>query len=336
MRISTYFPVIRHMTLIFLTLTAMLLSGLFLSGCSSQRAISETGFYYDTVITVTLYGEEKQDILSHCMELADYYDKLLSPSIEGSDVYNINRNASSYTTVSEETISLLEQAITYAVLSDGLVSPSVGALSSLWDFHQEGTLSIPDEASIQESLTHIDYTAVHIKGNQVCLADPSSRIDLGFIAKGFIADRLKDYLLSEGVTSALINLGGNLVAIGGKPDNTPFHIGIQKPFETSGTAAITLELTNISIVSSGNYERYFIEDGCLYHHILSTRTGYPVNSGLSQVTILSENSMQADAFSTLCFILGYEKAVQLLENYPEIQAVFITEDGQILYHNFDQ
>ena len=136
------------------------------------------------------------------------------------------------------------------------------------------------------------------------------------------------------MSHALINLGGNVVTLGGRPDGSPFRVGIRNPFEKDGAPLLTLELSDKSVVSSGNYERFFVKDGKLYHHILSTATGYPAESGLSQVTIISPDSTRADALSTLCYIYGYEKAASLLENYPDIQAIFVTEDGDIIYHNF--
>lgn len=306
-----------------------------LPGCGRQSSpVSDTGFYFDTVITITLYDEDSSSLLEECMALAGHYEALLSPTVEGSDIWEINTNPGTYITVDEDTLSLLQTALFYAETSDGMVTPCIGALSSLWEFGSDCPQLVPDSQTIQNALAHIDYHSIEITGSQVRLNDPEASIDLGFIAKGFIADKIKEFLLSRGVTSALINLGGNLVAVGSKPDETPFKIGIQKPFADSGTAALTLDLTDISVVSSGNYERYFEKDGRLYHHILSAKTGYPVESGLSQVTILSPDSTQADALSTLCFILGYEKAVQLLANYPDVQAVFITEDGQILYYHF--
>ncbi len=318
-----------------LILAAFLFPTILLSGCGRQSTpVSDTGFYFDTVITITLYEEDNKSLLDECMALAGHYEALLSPTVEGSDVWKINANPGTFITVDKDTLSLLQEALSYAEVSDGMVTPSIGALSSLWNFGSDCPQKVPESQAIQNALAHIDYHSIEIQGSRVRLNDPEAVIDLGFIAKGFIADKMKEFLLSKGVTSALINLGGNLVAVGSKPDGTPFKIGIQKPFASSGTAALTLDLTDISVVSSGNYERYFEKDGRLYHHILSAETGYPVENELSQVTILSPDSTQADALSTLCFILGYEKAVRLLENYPDVQAVFITEDGQILYYHF--
>ena len=303
---------------------------------TSKAPKSVTGFYYDTIISVTIYDSSSDQILSQCMDLANHYEKLLSPNIEGSDIWNINHNPNSYVTVSEDTLSLISTALSYARLSDGLVDPTVGSLSQLWNFGSDNAAVIPDQNEIKTALSHINYESVHIKENQVMLSDPSACMELGFIAKGFIADKIKEFLLSKGVTSAIINLGGNVLTVGSKPDGTPFSIGIQKPFEKNGVPALTLSINDASVVSSGSYERYFKQDNILYHHILSTQTGYPVDSGLSQVTIISTSSVTGDALSTLCFILGYEKAVSLLESYPDVQAVFIAEDGQISYINFDQ
>ena len=156
-------------------------------------------------------------------------------------------------------------------------------------------------------------------------------MDLGFIAKGFIADRLKESLLEKGVESALINLGGNILAVGSKPDGSPFEIGVRKPFDTQNTALTTLSLSDRSLVSSGVYERYFEKDGKRYHHLLDPFTGYPVENGLLGVTILSSSSMEGDALSTTAFVLGPEEGMALIESLPDTEAVFITEDYKLHY-----
>lgn len=306
-----------------------------LAGCSPRREpVTATGFYYDTVITVTLYKGGNEELLDQCMELAEYYENLLSAQKEGSEIWQINHSGGAAVTVSDDTLSLLSTALSYARLSDGMVDPSVGSLSSLWNFGSGNQEILPDDSQIRDALKHVDYTGIKIDKNQVSLSDPESCIDLGFIAKGFIGDRMKEFLLSEGVSSAIINLGGNVVTINERPDGTPFRIGIQKPFSPAGVSALTLEISDTSIVSSGNYERYFYKDDVLYHHILSTRTGYPADTGLSQVTIVCQSATDADALSTLCFLLGYEKAAALLQkNFPDVQAIFITQDGEIFHHS---
>lgn len=319
-------------------LLVVMLCSLFLIGCgrfsSGGEPLRATGFYFDTVISVTLYEGGSEELLDQCMELAGYYEDLLSATVENSDVWKLNHSMGQAVIVDEDTLIVLNTALSYAQVSDGLVDPTIGGLSSLWNFGSGNEEIIPNQQDIAGALSHVDYNAIVIDGRQVTITDSKMQIDLGFIAKGFIGDKMKEYLSCKGVTSALINLGGNIVTLGNRPDGTTFRIGIQKPFADAGSTALTLDISDISVVSSGNYERYFEKDGRLYHHILSTQTGYPVESGLSQVTILSSHSIDGDALSTLCFILGYEKAAQLLKNYPDIQAVFITEDGEILYVNF--
>ncbi|MCM1135946.1 MAG: FAD:protein FMN transferase [Clostridium sp.] len=313
---------------------------LFLTGCvktftgrSNTDFIEGTGFYFDTVISVRLYDWHSEETLEKCMDLANYYENLFGANVKGSDIWNINCGGGDFVEVHADTLDLLKTSLSFAELSEGLVDPTVGALSELWNFGSSCPEIVPDKASIEKALTHVDYHLIEIKENRVRLADPNARIELGFIAKGFIGDKMKEFLLSEGVSSALINLGGNVVALGQKPDKSPFKVGIQDPFKENGEPLLTLEISDSSVVSSGDYERFFEKNGKLYHHILSTKTGYPAESGLAQVTILSPDSARGDALSTLCFILGYEKAVSLLKNYPDMQAIFVTKDGDILYAN---
>lgn len=307
----------------------------FLSGCqpASPQPVSRTAFYLDTVITITIYDispSEGEKLLDQCMTLVENYENILSKTIEGSDVWNINHSAGVPVTVHEDTASLLSTSWDYAAQYGGVIDPAIGTLTDLWDFSEASNHLVPSPDEITEALSHVSYTNIILSGNQVTLADPECRIDLGFIAKGYIADRLREYLLSQHVDSAIINLGGNVLTIGTKPDGTPFQVGIQNPFDDRGTTALVLSVTNCSVVSSGNYERYFEVDHILYHHILSTKNGYPADSGLSQVTILSANSVDGDALSTLCFILGYEKSRVLIDSLPDVEAVFIFESGELL------
>lgn len=320
---------------ILLLITIFTITVCLLSSCQtgSPQPVSRTAFYLDTVITITLYDispSEGEKLLDHCMALVENYENLISKTIEGSDVWNINHSAGTPVTVHGDTASLLSTAWDYAERYDGVVDPAVGTLTDLWDFSETGNHLVPSPGEITKALSHVSYTNIILSGNQVTLSDPECRIDLGFIAKGYIADRLREYLLSQQVDSAIINLGGNVLTIGTKPDGTPYQVGIQKPFDDRGTTALVLSVTNRSVVSSGNYERYFEVDDILYHHILSTENGYPADSGLSQVTILSANSVDGDALSTLCFILGYEKGRILIDSLPDVEAVFIFEDGEIL------
>ena len=318
--------------------------GVILSGCMvllcgcgvSREPVSRIGFYFDTVIQVTIYDSGKEDCLDGCMELADKYEKMLSATVEGSDIWNINHSDGEAVVVSDETLELLETALYHCELTEGRIDFTVESVSKLWDFHggsSEGIAAscVPDLASIKEALEYVDYHNLVIEGNTVTLKDPEACISLGFIAKGFIADRIKDYLLSQDVKSAIINLGGNLLAVGSKPDGTPFNFGIQRPFDEQGTIIDSLAVSDASLVSSGVYERYFYQDDTLYHHILDTATGYPVENNLLGVTILSDSSMTGDALSTSCFVLGLKEGMELIEKLEGVEAIFITNDYELHY-----
>ena len=174
----------------------------------------------------------------------------------------------------------------------------------------------------------MDYTAVKIKDGKVKLSDRGAKLDLGGIAKGYIADRMRDYLRSEGITAGIISLGGNVLTLGEKEEGM-YTVGIQRPFAPQGTTLGTLSVRDASVVSSGIYERYYRVDGRLYHHILDTDTGYPVENNLYQVTIISESSMAGDALSTACFALGLEDGMALVEQQANIEAIFVTDDGKL-------
>ena len=183
----------------------------------------------------------------------------------------------------------------------------------------------------------MDYRA-HLSDSEsyfVTRTDPQSAIDLGFIAKGYIADRLKEYLLSEGVESGIISLGGNILLIGSKPDGAPFQVGIQKPFGAPNEIITTVQESDISVVSSGCYERYFATgeteaDRMIYHHIFDTATGCPVQNDLLGVTILSDSSMEGDALSTYCYLLGLDKGLDYIRSLDNVDAIFVTKDYEII------
>lgn len=190
---------------------------------------------------------------------------------------------------------------------------------------------MPEDAKIKEAIKLTDYKNAGLKEQKLVLKIPGMGIELGAIAKGFIADKLKEYLANNGVTSGTVNLGGNVLCIGKKPDGTSFRIGIQQPFADRNEIITAIKAEDISVVSSGIYERYFTQDGKIYHHILDPSTGYPYNNGLEAVTIVSKKSTDGDALSTTCFALGLEKGMEFVESLSDVYAVFITEDGEMHY-----
>ena len=302
-----------------------------LAGCHGipKSPLSRSGIYLDTLITITLYGTEDEALLDHCFSLCASYEKLFSRTLEGSDVYRINHSQGQPTQVEEETALLIEKALYYSELTDGAFDCTVAPLSILWDFPHAS--SPPNSQEIRQALALVDYHMVQVTGQTVTLQNPNAAIDLGGIAKGYIADRIKDYLKSQGIASALIDLGGNILAVGDKPDGSAWNIGIQKPFGQADSAITSLRVHDQSLVTSGVYERYFQENGVLYHHLLDPSTGYPADTGLYSVTILTAHSVDADALSTACFVLGPEKGMALIESLPETEALFVTDSEELLY-----
>ncbi len=307
------------------------LTGALLISAQAQAATplaDRTGFFFDTVITVSLYDTDDETILDKCFAKMQYYEDTFSRTVEGSDVWKINHSAGEGVQVSEDTIDIINKSLTYAELSDGAFDITIEPVSSLWDFHAEDTPTVPDDADIQAGLPHIDYHSIQIDGNKVTLTDPKAGIDLGAIAKGYISDGIRDVILENGSTSALINLGGNIMAVGEKPDGSAYTIGIRRPFGENAYDIIQkVSVTDGSVITSGTYERYFEQDGKLYHHILDPGTGYPIDNGLTSVSILSHDGADGDALSTTCFVLGAKKGMGLIESLDGIEALFIDADG---------
>lgn len=301
-----------------------------LTGCSnpSTDPIEKTGIYFDTVINIKLYDTTDTSLLENCFSFCEEFEHTISRTIETSEIYKINHSGGNPVEVSDITIELLQKGIGYGELTNGKFDITVAPLSELWDFkNNHGKL--PAQSAIDDALSHVNYNNISIVGNIVTLTDPNAAIDLGGIAKGYMADQLKEYLMSEGVESGLINLGGNMLAIGTKPDGSAFNIGIQKPFDKQGSAITSVKTNNSSVVSSGVYERYFELDNNIYHHILNTETGFPFDNGLLSVTILSPKSVDGDALSTACFALGLEDGMKLINSLEDTDAIFITDDYKL-------
>lgn len=296
-----------------------------------KTPISRTEFMLDTICTVTLYdwsGNGSQ-LLDGAFNLCEEYEHLLSTTVSGSDVYQINHSHGVPVEVSPQTVQLISDAAEYSRLSDGAFDITIYPVKQLWDF--SGTNhAIPAKSELAAGVKQVDYTKIRLEGSAVTLPDGMG-IDLGAIAKGFTADKMAAYLREKGVKSAIIDLGGNVMVIGSKPDGSDWRVGIQEPFGQSNIDVI--EVSDQSVVTSGVYQRYFEKDGTLYHHILSAADGMPCNTELYSVTIIGKSSEECDALSTACMLLGYERAKTLLENYPNVQAIFVTDKKELLYYS---
>lgn len=309
-----------------------------ITGCSelSGKPLTYTGIALDTVINIQIYDSHDEELVRHCQKLCEEYEAKFSRTLENSEIAQINAAGGAPVEVSQDTITLIKKGVYYSDMSDGAFDITIGSVTSLWDFKAEDP-SPPSPEALAEAVNHVNYRKILIDGNTVRLLDPAAKLDLGAIAKGFIADRIKEYLQEEGVRHALIDLGGNILAIGGKSDGTPFNIGIRKPFSESGNPITSIRISNKSVVTSGTYQRYFKKDDTLYHHILNSSNGRPCNNGLNSVTIITDSSLTADALSTTCFLLGPEAGMSLVNRLDNVDAVFINTDNELSFsRNFNK
>ena len=342
--------IIKHCTFLFFA-TALVMSSAVLSGCSaqtksrentaadSQEPISATAIKLNTAVTVTIYDSNDRDLLTECMNLCDKYENVFSRTASDSELYKLNHRTLTPVEGTEDTYQvsdslaeLISKGLDYSELSKGAFDIAIEPLTSLWDFTAEDP-QVPEDSLIQAALPKCDYHNISVDKdkNEITLKTDDTAIELGAIAKGYIADRLKDYLVSQNVKSAIINLGGNVLCIGEKPDNSAFKIGIQKPFADRSETIAIMDIRDKSVVSSGIYERCFEQNGTLYHHLLNPETGYPYDNGLIAVTIISDKSVDGDALSTTCFALGLEDGMKLAESLDDVQAFFVTSDYEIHY-----
>lgn len=297
---------------------------------SERPPVSETKFLLDTVCTITLYewSDDENAIMDGAFDLCGRYDKLLSTTASDSDIYRMNHSHGKTVTVSEETAELIGRAVHYCSLSGGEFDITIYPVKALWDFSGDSP-TLPNEDKLSKAVKRVDYRKIKVNGTDITVPDGVG-IDLGAIAKGFIADRIADYLRSNHVVSAIIDLGGNVYAIGSKPDGGSWRVGIRQPFGSQ--EADVAEVKNASVVTSGIYQRYFELEGKIYHHILRSSDGMPCDTGLYSVTVISKNSEQCDALSTICMLLGYENSIPILDRFNDIKAVFITSDNRIIHY----
>jgi thiamine biosynthesis lipoprotein len=310
--------------------TLFLVALVLLTGCTDKQLHTESNFYLYTQVQLTTYGKLDQAVYDEIWSTLNTIDQTLSMKIASSEVNQINKNAGKKAiTVSEETFQLIKTAKDYSEIDDNF-DISVGPLVSLWGIGTEEA-KLPRQTEIDQVLPLINYREIELDPleNSVYLKREGMQIDLGAIAKGYAADLTKLILKKHNIHKAIINYGGNILAVGDKLDDTPWKIGLQHPDKTRGTYLGIVPLSSASIVTSGVYERFLTVDGINYHHILSPKDGYPVTNGLLSVSIISKDSIDGDAFSTLIFARGLEDGLDLIESLPDVEALFITSESKI-------
>lgn len=335
----------------YLVSIVILIIGLFISACQSQshtnllkEPIEEQIFALGTYIELKVYDKGKTKAVDAAIELIRKYDKEISVNNKGSVFDEINENAGiKPIKVPGDIMAML----TYAKSISGDVGEfdiTIGSLSSLWHIGFEDAKK-PTQEEIDQALLLIDYNKMIIDLNNqtVFLSEKGMKLDAGAIAKGFITDQIVSLLKKEGVTSAIVNLGGNVFVIGNSPkenNQKQWTIGIQNPDQARNTVLGYVKGSDTSVVTSGIYERYLKVDNQVYHHILNPKTGYPFDNDLQSVTIVGKSSMKDDAYATIAYSLGLEKGLKYINEIPGYEAIFVTQFKEIylseaLINNFE-
>ena len=285
-----------------------------LCGCTGKQENSKTDFLLDTIVKITADCDDKT--LDGAFDLCARFEKMFSRTIKESDICKLNE-AFGAVEVSPDTITIIKRSIFYSELSDGRFDITIYPVSVLWDFKNS---VVPNRDEIAEALKNVDYHSIIIGKKSVNLG--GKKIDLGGMAKGYIADRIKEYLLQNGASRGIVNLGGNVIVFGDE-----YTVGIQRPF--GDDTAATIKLRDKTAVTSGIYQRYIEQDGKIFHHIIDPLTGYGVENELAGVTVIGECSLDCDALSTVCLLSGTNKGVEIIENIENTEAVFISKNGEI-------
>lgn len=316
---------------VIIVLSLLLLTPIVLSKTSVAKTYTANSFILGTLVKFTLYTPPPEALFDSLFSEIERYEALFSVGDEDSDVSKVNSAAGvKPVPVSPETMELLQQGVYYSELSGGRFDITIGPLVNLWRIGYPDA-RVPTQDEIDKVLPLIDYRQLELdsENGTAFLGREGMSIDLGAIAKGYIADRMVEFLTEYGITSGIINLGGNIVALGSKLDGKPFKIGIQHPRKSRGNYAGILSIEDRSIVSSGDYERFLERDGTRYHHILDTSTGYPASNKLTSVTIISSESEAGDALSTSTYAMGLEEGLALVNRLDGVEGVFITESKKI-------
>jgi len=284
-----------------------------------------------TVMTHKATGPRAEDSLAAvCREVARL-EGLLSRFLPGSDVNRVNRSAGKASErVSRETYDVLSQAAEFSSSFSGCLDVTIGPLATLWRIARESSAR-PDKASIKQVLPLVNFRDLVLdpRHRSAGLRQAGQSVDLGGIGKGFAGDRVLEIYKRYGISSACSNLGGNVVTLGGKPDGSPWHIGIQHP-RLEDRVIGSVSVVGQTVVTSGDYQRYFVDSqGKRHHHILDPQTGYPADSGLISVSVVSDRSIAADALSTILFVAGMEKGLAFLSGFPQADAVLVDSDLQV-------
>ncbi len=304
---------------------------IFLVGCSNTKKmdgepITRTDFVIGTVVTITIFDDDREQLLDMAFDKLLEIENLMSANLDASDIGKVNKEAGiKAVEVSKQTMEVVKKGIEYGETSSGKFDITMEPIVYMWNIGTDKA-RVPKEQEINEALKYVDYSKVVIdeQNNTIFLPEKNMGIDLGGIAKGYATDEVVKLLRENGVKKAILNLGGNVYAIGTKNEDSLWNIGIQNPFDERNNYFAIVSVADETVVTSGPYERYFeVEDGKRYHHIFDTSTGYPIENTLGSVTVITKNSIDADALSTTLFSLDIEMGLELAESLDGVECIFV-------------
>lgn len=303
-----------------------------LAGCSNEKGvvesqeISDSEFILGTIINIRIFDNGSEELIDLSFDRIRDIEAKMSRTLESSDIGRIN--LMNEARISDETFEVIKKGIMYGEMSQGKFNIALGPITDLWMIGTENA-RIPEQEEIELALQYVDYKKIKLLENNVVSVEPNMKLDLGGIAKGYAADEVERILVEHGVKSAIINLGGNIKVIGEKPDNTPFNIGIQNPVESRNNYLAILKVSDKTVVTSGDYERFFVEDGNKYHHIFDSGTGYPHVTDVASVTVISDSSIDADALSTILYLMDVKEGIELINRLDGVHCIYVTSDSKV-------
>lgn len=302
------------------------------AGCGSQQEASRQFFAMDTVMNVTAYGPHGADAVQAVQQTVSRLDGLLSRTDADSQISQLNAHAGDGTAVAVEAdvAQLLRLAQDASGLLPGTFDVTIAPVMDAWGFTTDDR-HVPTEQSLSDALALVDGSALVVdeEASTARLERPGMEVDLGGIAKGFAARQAEDAFRAAGAEAGILDLGGNVTVIGSRPDGGAWRVAVKDPQDTERYLCV-LSLSDVTASTSGGYERYFEEDGVRYHHIIDPRTGWPAESGLLSVTVVSADAVLADVLSTSLFVAGEEQALDFWRGREDIELILCTADGRVL------
>ena len=302
----------------------MLLAGCANTAGDAAGESSAVVFAMDTEMQLKAYGKNADEAINAAKAEINRLDKLFRRGDRDSEIFKINKNGSYK--VSEDTAKLTRCACEIGDMTNGVFDITIAPVMDMWGFYTKD-FRVPAKTEIDSALGRVDHGNVTVNSDTVTVSN-GSELDLGGIAKGYLSSKIMEIYAEHGITSGIVSLGGNVQALGTKPDGSKWNIAIMDPSDSAAYIG-SVRIKDKAVITSGGYQRFFERDGKRYHHIIDPSTGYPADSGLSSVTIISEDGALADGLSTSLYIMGLDKSAKFWYDNGGFDAIFVTDEGEI-------